>query len=1778
MADSNEEEIILRVNIEVNGQDQLGEVGAQMDEVAQQVNDAVNVIDEQMSSLNHAFQLVNFVLTEMAGGLAQWNGGLSDETNFEALVHHLSAVRSEGEFVAGVLENLAIIMDGDVEGAERIVAENMLLVQQAFLDSGDASNTLFDRLLALAQGMGEVKVAEDAFDSGLQDQISILDTLDGAFEAVGVQLVKMADFLMPLSAEADALDISINDLNFDAFIEKLQASGTEGEYVAAVIEQVAIAMGGDLRGAVEVVAGNLGLVKDAFVGTADESVPLIEQLVRLADEVAQVGAGAGGTVPPINNLNAALGSGGEAFNQYTSGLQFIAKALNNTQANIQNTIDKQVEDITRSLQMAQAFLQVAEASNAEESALAALRATVDSLSGRLEIASQAQDVLRATFSASKDSLDTFGTALVSLGNSYAKLNNDIADEAATQAEQVHIALAASQALLQYAQDNGQSAETTAVLEQNVASLMEKLSFLREQVLASIDAWVTYKDNATASEEALSRLSQRLDTNANVLRQQVDDEIRANYAVASLTRTLLRNAEQAGNTGDAYNALTLKLNTLADEHTILVNMQQQLGHALDQSSVATIGLGKALLDVGDRYAALDANARESIDAQLKQATAARDATYTLKEYARASGYTVQVIDQLYEQYVTLSDKVGQLTQQQKLLNEVFGEQAPTALNAYDEALQMLAERLGNANLQTSKEMQAELESVQARLRTAQALWEQADAAGASQSALNKLQDTIDGLIDKEHVLQSAIRQTNELAAQTPAAPAAPAEEGGGGAGGGSEGLAQQNAFMMMMFAQRVMQVAQQFIALGSAADTALSSIQAQTGMTQQAVNGVATQLEQLATSSGFGLDKLAQGFNVVTQAGYNTNDSLIIMTASAKLARATSTDLATTTSTLSSVMDTFHMKGSEAAKTANLLMVGAQAAHQTVQNFATSLAQSAEDAQAAHVSLAEVAAAQAVLSVRFGNASSAASTLSTMLHSVSLDASTVSANVQKAGLSFDEAKFQTLDWAGKLEYLNTITHGNGREIQQLIGGSALLKQAMGGLGLSTHQLSINAVNLGLSFNAAHYNSLSLADKLQYLLQVSGGNEKTFQTLMGGAGNLNGAFQNLKLTTGDVARQAQHLGLTFNASRFQSESLVQKLQDLWAISGKNVGTFQTLVGGAKEADAALALIGVNGGGKYKQALDQMQGGTYKLDSAFSTAMGSMSAKTGQLVAMIQNMSYQFLEAIKPQLTAFLGQVSVWLGVLAQHMNIVMPVVAALAIALGVVLVAALAPLIAMLGAIVAASWPFIIAGAAIGAAAVLIYQNWSRIAPIFAPIMAIFHRMAPIFEIAWHAIQNVVKGLVADLGSLLIPAFKMLQMDLSVLSDSWNRFGSAIQPAIPILKIFGAILGGLVAVAISMTIGLISGLIVALGHFITGIVTIVAGIITIFMGLSQFFVGLWSFWIDLFTGNWGKLGADLQNMGKGILTIFEGLMTVLIGLVEAVLGTIVGFVVGFVTGVISFFVSLYNALVGHSIIPDMVNGILQWFNTLFSSAISGIAGWINSVISWFINLSSKAISVISGMVSSVLSFLSNLGSEGVARVQSMASSIIGVLSSLPGQAATWGADMISGFIGGIQSMAGGVISAVSGLASQVAGFLHFSKPDVGPLSTADEWMPHFGDLLSEGMLSNVGKLQHASRQLALAAGSGVSVPSTNGLSGASGGNSAAMATLLAQILATMQQQNSATNRVGFSATAAGLSAVTQQFGPMTFNGVGNITQLYRQFNILAGYAQEFANRGATSGLGI
>lgn len=142
--------------------------------------------------------------------------------------------------------------------------------------------------------------------------------------------------------------------------------------------------------------------------------------------------------------------------------------------------------------------------------------------------------------------------------------------------------------------------------------------------------------------------------------------------------------------------------------------------------------------------------------------------------------------------------------------------------------------------------------------------------------------------------------------------------------------------------------------------------------------------------------------------------------------------------------------------------------------------------------------------------------------------------------------------------------------------------------------------------------------------------------------------------------------------------------------------------------------------------------------------------------------------------------------------------------------------------------------------------------------------------------------------------------------------------------------------------------------------------------------------------------------------------------------------------------------------------------------------------------------SSMFNSMADGISSMADSVYNAATGCINSAIEWIKGLPGQAITWGSDMINGFANGIYAAAQAVVDRVKSIASTIASYLHFSCPDVGPLSEYESWMPDFMQGLAAGIERNKFKVVEAVKGLTsdMAVNVGTKATSTPAFAGAAG----------------------------------------------------------------------------------
>ena len=224
-------------------------------------------------------------------------------------------------------------------------------------------------------------------------------------------------------------------------------------------------------------------------------------------------------------------------------------------------------------------------------------------------------------------------------------------------------------------------------------------------------------------------------------------------------------------------------------------------------------------------------------------------------------------------------------------------------------------------------------------------------------------------------------------------------------------------------------------------------------------------------------------------------------------------------------------------------------------------------------------------------------------------------------------------------------------------------------------------------------------------------------------------------------------------------------------------------------------------------------------------------------------------------------------------------------------------------------------------------------------------------------------------------------------------------------------------------------------------------------------------------------------QAVLTIAQGLLSHIGDIISAALALIDGIVQGLtseegINSIIDAIPTLILALIdgilnnlpkiiasGVNIIVNLVVGLIK----AIPKIIAAIPQIIKAIIDAFRNFdwSSLGSNIINGISDGVKNTASNIWTA----VKNAFETAVNWIKNLGTQALNWGRDMINGFVNGIKEKAQNLLDGIKNIAEKIKGFLHFSRPDFGPLRDYETWMPDFMEGLAKGIDANAWRVQDA-----------------------------------------------------------------------------------------------------------
>lgn len=471
----------------------------------------------------------------------------------------------------------------------------------------------------------------------------------------------------------------------------------------------------------------------------------------------------------------------------------------------------------------------------------------------------------------------------------------------------------------------------------------------------------------------------------------------------------------------------------------------------------------------------------------------------------------------------------------------------------------------------------------------------------------------------------------------------------------------------------------------------------------------------------------------------------------------------------------------------------------------------------------------------------------------------------------------------------------------------------------------------------------------------------------------------------------------------------------------------------------------------------------------------------------------------------------------------------------------------------------------------------------------------------AIISVGATIVTLIGQDLQAPMKQLSTTINTqLGPAWSALMKSIQPMVPVMQLLAKVVGGVLLVALGLVIAVLNGLIRAFAGLLTGaiqvfggLVQIIGGALTTINGFITMVIGALKY---LFTGNADMMEQGSKSMWDGIVQIWEGAGNVIMGLVRGLWRTISGFFGGIYDGIVTYFTNLYNALVGHSLVPDIVNGIIALFQKLVdflpgvvSKFIASCVAWWNSVktetqkdaqavITAITDIFQKAWDAVSSALQSFTSgwntFWATVKTDATTGVNTAWTTVKSIFSNAwstvgPGLVSfvtglgqwfttlgnsikTWTDNLFTMMENQVKAAITPVTNVFTSIAQSIKNVLGISSPAAeGPLSTADQWIPNLMNMFA----TQVKQKEPAITQEVTDFANGIAKQFTD-LSGKVTTNTnqinTSMSNLTNQVAQTQQKTTSQMNLLTSSVSSA-TNTIDNNINTLTSNTQSNIQYL-------------------------
>lgn len=268
--------------------------------------------------------------------------------------------------------------------------------------------------------------------------------------------------------------------------------------------------------------------------------------------------------------------------------------------------------------------------------------------------------------------------------------------------------------------------------------------------------------------------------------------------------------------------------------------------------------------------------------------------------------------------------------------------------------------------------------------------------------------------------------------------------------------------------------------------------------------------------------------------------------------------------------------------------------------------------------------------------------------------------------------------------------------------------------------------------------------------------------------------------------------------------------------------------------------------------------------------------------------------------------------------------------------------------------------------------------------------------------------------------------------------------PLLLIIGKLI-----TAVSTIISAVSGVIAiltSLGPVITGVTALLASPIGWIAAIVAAIVALGI----IIYKNWD----DIKAWAQGVVEKFREVKENVVAKIQELKTEVIAKILELITNTVNKFNDLKTKVI--KAITELAVKAVQKFTEIKTAITDKVTEAKQKAVDAFTNMKNTISNKVNEIKNSIVNGFKNA---------------VDYIKSLPSEAKKWGSDIINGIIQGIKDKLGALKKEMSNVADTVKSYIHFSEPDVGPLSDFHTYMPDMIKLMTEGINKGIPELENA-----------------------------------------------------------------------------------------------------------